>query len=70
MSEFTFFIVTALALVLVIEGLIYAIFPDQVRKMMAMAVMMPVNQLRSVGLAMALVGLTIVAILRWIQGGA
>lgn len=67
MSEFTFFIVTALALVLVIEGLIYAIFPDQVRKMMAMAVMMPVNQLRSVGLVMALVGLAIVAILRWAQ---
>jgi hypothetical protein len=69
MGEFTLFILGALALVLVIEGLIYAIFPDQVRKMMAMAVMMPVNQLRSAGLVMALAGLTIVAILRWVQGG-
>ena len=43
----------AFALVLVIEGLAYALFPDQLRKLMAMALQLPTEQLRMMGLLAA-----------------
>ena len=46
----------AFALVLVIEGLAYALFPDQLRKMMAMALRIPTDQLRMMGLFAAASG--------------
>ena len=61
--EFTLYIVTAIALVLVVEGLIYLLFPDKVRQLMAMAVMMPVKNLRMLGLAMAITGFSITLLL-------
>jgi hypothetical protein len=53
-------IITALGLVLVIEGLIYAILPDQVRKMMVLALETPADRLRVGGLVAAGAGVAVV----------
>ncbi len=50
----------ALALAFVIEGVIYALFPDAMKRMMAQVIPLPSSLLRSVGLAA--VGLGVVAI--------
>ena len=60
MSDFLTALVTALGLVLIIEGLMYAVFPDSVRRMMAIALGQPVSKLRVFGLIAAIVGLAIV----------
>ena len=49
-------IITGLALVLVVEGLLYALFPDAIRKMMALAITTPPEQLRLYGLSVAVIG--------------
>ncbi|MCE7887464.1 MAG: DUF2065 domain-containing protein [Alphaproteobacteria bacterium PRO2] len=64
MSPFTLTLLTAFFLVFVIEGLIYALFPDQVKKLMAMALSMPTQPLRLFGLLMAVLGVTAIYILR------
>jgi uncharacterized protein len=63
MDSFVNYILTAFAMVFVIEGLLYALFPDAIRKMMAYAIMLPVQQLRLVGLVMATTGFGIVWLL-------
>jgi uncharacterized protein YjeT (DUF2065 family) len=67
-SEFVLYIFTALSLVLVIEGLIYALFPDSVKKMMAIAITMPAGQLRTFGTVMALSGFLTVWFLKGFVG--
>jgi len=67
MNSFTLYIMTAFSLIFVIEGLVYAFFPDFVRKMMAMAVMMPVPRLRLFGLVMATSGLCLIWLMRMLQ---
>ena len=57
-------VLTALALLLVIEGLAYALFPDGLKKMMAAMQEMPASTLRSFGLAAATTGLVIVWLMR------
>lgn len=57
-------VLTALALVLVIEGAAYALFPDGIKRMMAAMQGMPVSTLRSFGLAAMLTGLIIVWLMR------
>ncbi len=57
-------ILTALALVFVIEGLVYALFPDAMQRMMKMALDLPPEQLRTAGLFMALAGATFVWLLQ------
>lgn len=69
MSDFTLYILTALSLVFVIEGLMYALFPDFVRKMMAMAVMMDIARLRLFGLAMASLGVLMIWLMSLAQDG-
>lgn len=64
MSDFTLYILTSLALVFVLEGMIYALFPDLVRKIMAMALMMPVSQLRLFGFAMLSTGVFVTWLLQ------
>jgi uncharacterized protein len=68
-SDFILYITTSLALVLVIEGLTYALFPDIVRKIMAMAVMMPVPQLRLFGSVLVISGFAIVWFLQFFVHG-
>ncbi len=54
----------ALALVLVIEGTLYALFPDAMKRMMAAVAEQPGSALRSAGLAAATIGVGIVWLLR------
>jgi hypothetical protein len=55
---------TALALVLVIEGLLYAGFPNAMKRGMQAAFELPPNALRGVGLGVALLGLLGVWLIR------
>lgn len=55
---------TAFALVLVLEGIAYALFPDMMRRMLALALMTPVGQLRVAGLLAAICGVGLVWLLR------
>lgn len=64
MSDFALYIMTAFALVFVIEGLVYAFFPDAIKSMMAMALQLPKEQLRGFGIAMALFGFALI----WLLG--
>jgi uncharacterized protein len=54
----------ALALVLVIEGTLYALFPDAMKRMMVSVAEQPGAALRSAGLAAATIGVGIVWLLR------
>lgn len=64
MTDFTDYILTALALVFVIEGLMYTLFPDAVRRMMAMALMMEVPKLRRFGIGAVALGLGLIWLLK------
>jgi uncharacterized protein YjeT (DUF2065 family) len=66
MSEF----VTAIGLVLVIEGLLYAFVPGQLRQMMAMMQQVPVETLRMGGVAAMAGGVVIVWVARSLLGGS
>ena len=55
---------TALALVLVIEGLLYALFPEAMQRMMRVALEAPPNVLRNGGLAAAILGFIVVWLIR------
>jgi len=57
-------LVIALALVLVIEGLIYALFPDAMKRMMVAALSMPSSSMRTAGLLAAIIGVGIVWLIR------
>ena len=54
----------ALALVLVIEGALYALFPEAMKRMMVSLAQQPGSALRSAGLLTATVGVGIVWLLR------
>ena len=56
--------VTAVALVLVIEGALYALFPDGMRRMMRGALEMPPTVLRNGGIVALLIGSAIVWLIR------
>jgi len=56
--------VTALALVLVIEGLLYAVAPEGMRRVAAMAAVTPANLLRRTGLVAAAIGVAAVWLVR------
>ena len=56
MSDF----IVALGLVLVIEGVLYAVLPDAMKRIMTQVLDMPASQLRAAGLAAAVIGLGIV----------
>lgn len=58
-------IVLALALVLVIEGLAYGLFPGPMRRLLALALELPLELLRQAGLVMALVGALLALALTW-----
>ena len=54
----------AVALILVIEGIIYSLFPNAMKRMMEQILTVPAQSLRSAGLFAAIVGVVIVWILR------
>ncbi len=53
-------ILTAIGLVLVIEGLAYALFPDSLRKLAARLLAEPADRVRLIGLGVAIAGLVVV----------
>ena len=55
---------TALALVLVIEGVLYALFPESMKRIVAQMLAVPVPMLRAVGLAAACIGVGLVWLVR------
>jgi len=55
---------TALGLVLVIEGALYALFPEGMQRMMARALELPPAYLRRAGLATAVAGFFVVWLIR------
>lgn len=55
---------TALALVLVIEGVLYALFPDGMKRLMAQMLPVPPATLRMAGLAAAGVGVALAYFVR------
>jgi uncharacterized protein len=55
---------TALALVLVIEGIIYAAFPEGMKRLMAQILAIPVPVLRGAGLVAACLGVGFVWLAR------
>ena len=54
----------ALALALVLEGLLYAAFPDQMKRMLAQMLTMQSGQLRMGALVVAGVGLLLLTLVR------
>ncbi len=55
---------TAVALVFVIEGIAYALFPDAAKKMMALAIEQPSPTLRKFGLMATGLGVGLVWLIR------
>ena len=55
---------TAIGLVLVLEGVLYALFPEGMRKMMSQALELSPGVLRTGGLAAAMAGFAIVWFIR------
>ncbi len=55
---------TAVALILVIEGAVYALFPDAMKRMMAQVLTLPAASLRWAGLVAAALGIFLVWLIR------
>jgi uncharacterized protein YjeT (DUF2065 family) len=62
--------VTALGLVLVIEGLLYAFVPGHLKRMMAMMQTIPEDALRTGGLVAMAAGVALVWLARAVLGGS
>lgn len=67
MTDPVFHLLSAFAFIFVIEGLLYAIFPDTVKKMMTMALSTDSGRLRGFGLAMAITGIALCWILQQLR---
>ena len=57
-------LIAALGLVLVLEGVLYALFPDAMRRWVVRMVQQSAASLRLAGLASAFIGLVIVRLVR------
>lgn len=57
-------LIVALGLVLAIEGALYALFPEGMKRMMAEVLNMPVRFVRVAGLSAAILGVGIVWLVR------
>lgn len=68
MSEFLLYISTAICLVLIIEGLLYALFTDFIRKMMSIAITMPDAKLKGYGFIVAAIGFIVLGSLMAASG--
>lgn len=55
---------TALALVLVIEGVVYSLFPDGMKRLVAQVMVLPASALRMTGLVAACLGVAAVWLIR------
>lgn len=59
MSDYLLYLGTAFALILIIEGLLYALFTDRMRQMLATLIVTPPDQIRKIGFGTAIVGMII-----------
>ncbi len=57
-------LLTALALILVIEGMVYSLFPDGMKRLMVQVLGLPAADLRAAGLIAAALGVGFVWLLR------
>ncbi|MGY9002124.1 MAG: DUF2065 domain-containing protein [Rhodospirillales bacterium] len=57
-------LLTALGLVLVIEGAVYALFPDAMKRITTQMLQVPSTSLRSAGLFAAVIGFGVVWLVR------
>jgi len=55
---------SALALAIIIEGLLYAAFPEQMKRVLASVQLMPASTIRAVALTCAAVGLVLLWFIR------
>ena len=59
-------ILIALALMFVIEGLLYATFPEAMQRMMRQAIDLPPETLRTIGMFVALGGVTLIWLFQYL----
>ena len=57
-------LIIAFALILVIEGALYSLFPDAMKRMLENILTLPAQSLRSAGLFLAILGVLIVWLLK------
>ena len=55
---------SALALAIALEGIVYALFPDRMKRVMSIAIEQPTANLRFVGLLAAVLGVVIIWAIR------
>lgn len=55
---------TALGLAVAIEGVLYALFPAQMKRMIASVLMLPEDKIRLIGLFMAVLGVVVVWLIK------
>jgi len=54
----------AIGLAITLEGILYALFPDGMKKMMLQILSMPSNSVRSAGITAAMIGVALVWLVR------
>ena len=54
----------AIGLMLVLEGSLYALLPDQIKKTMIEAIKLPASTLRMIGLTVAILGFIMITVLQ------
>jgi len=64
MENFLTAIFTAIGLILVLEGVLYALFPEGMQRMMAQMLTLPPASLRRAGLIFAVAGCVIVWVVK------
>ncbi len=55
---------TAVGLAIALEGILYALFPDGMKRMMMQILTLPSQNIRSAGITAALIGVTLVWLIR------
>ncbi|WP_419798163.1 MAG: DUF2065 domain-containing protein [Terasakiella sp.] len=55
---------TAVGLAIALEGFLYALFPDGMKRMMMQILTLPSQNIRSAGITAALIGVTLVWLIR------
>ncbi|WP_457089824.1 DUF2065 domain-containing protein [Microvirga sp. P5_D2] len=60
-------LIAALGLALAVEGILFAAFPDGMRRAMYEAAHSPSDRMRVVGLISALIGVGIIWLVRWLN---
>lgn len=67
MESFIDIILIAFALIFVIEGMLYALFPDFMQRVLTFALTLPASSLRRFGFVMVLCGFGMVALIKALE---